>query len=93
MDKINGTTKEVAVLSDKFTVLVERISDVGDAIGLAKLVQAQFPQLLAVVTAIRVALLAVLVYAGYDYIGYEQTRYANLTKGVAEVIRDNLLPG
>ena len=92
VDKINGTTKEVAVLSDKFTVLVERISDVGDAIGLAKLVQAQFPQLLAVVTAIRVALLAVLVYAGYDYIGYEQTRYANLTKGVAEVIRDNLLP-
>ena len=93
VDKINGTTKEVAVLSDKFTVLVERISVVGDAIGLAKLVQAQFPQLLAVVTAIRVALLAVLVYAGYDYIGYEQTRYANLTKGVAEVIRDNLLPG
>lgn len=93
VDKINGTTKEVAVLSDKFTVLVERISLVGDAIGLAKLVQAQFPQLLAVVTAIRVALLAVLVYAGYDYIGYEQTRYANLTKGVAEVIRDNLLPG
>lgn len=80
VDKINGTTKEVAVLSDKFTVLVERISVVGDAIGLAKLVQAQFPQLLAVVTAIRVALLAVLVYAGYDYIGYEQTRYANLTK-------------
>lgn len=92
VDEINGTTKEVAVLSDKFTVLVERISVVGDAIGLAKLVQAQFPQLLAVVTAIRVALLAVLVYAGYDYIGYEQTRYANLTKGVAEVIRDNLLP-
>ena len=93
VDKINGTTKEVAVLSDKFTVLVERISVVGDATGLGKLVQAQFPQLLAVVTAIRVALLAVLVYAGYDYIGYEQTRYANLTKGVAEVIRDNLLPG
>lgn len=92
VDEINGTTKEVAVLSDKFTVLVERISVVGDAIGLAKLVQAQFPQLLAVVTAIRVTLLAVLVYAGYDYIGYEQTRYANLTKGVAEVIRDNLLP-
>lgn len=92
VDKINDTTKEVAALSDKFTVLVERISMVGDAIGLARLVQAQFPQLLAVIIAIRMALLAVLVYAGYDYIGYEQIRHANLTKGVAEVIRDNLLP-
>lgn len=92
MDKINDTTKEVAVLSDKFTVLVERISTVGDVIDLAKFVQAQFPQVLVVVTSIRVALLAVLVYSGYDYIGYEQIRYPNLTKGVAEVIKDNLLP-
>lgn len=92
MDKINDTTKEVAVLSDKFNVLVERISTVGDVIDLAKFVQAQFPQVLVVVTSIRVALLAVLVYSGYDYIGYEQIRYPNLTKGVAEVIKDNLLP-
>ena len=91
VDKINDTTKEVAALSDKFAVLVERISMVGDAIGLARLVQAQFPQVLAVIIAIRMALLAVLVYAGYDYIGYEQIRHANLTKGVAEVIKDNLL--
>jgi hypothetical protein len=92
-DTINDTTKDVAVLSDKFTVLVERINKVGDVIGLARFVQAQFPQVLGVVIAIRVSLLAVLVYAGYDYIGYEQIRYPNLTKGVAEIIKENLLLG
>ncbi len=92
MDKINATTKDVAELSDKFTVMVGRINTVGGAIGLAKFAQAQFPQVLVVIAAIRVALLAVLVYAGYDYIGYEQIRYANFTKGVAEVIKENLFP-
>lgn len=90
VDKINTTTTDVAALSDKFTVLVGRINTVGDVIGLAKFVQVQFPQVLVVVTAIRVALLAVLVYAGYDYIGYKQPEFLNLTKGVGEVIRDNL---
>lgn len=67
-------TNEVRVLSDKFALLVERIRAVGDAIGLASFVQAQFPQVLVAITAIRVALLAVLVYAGYDHIGYEQVQ-------------------
>ena len=90
VEEINTTTTDVAALSDKFTVLVGRINTVGDVIGLAKFVQAQFPQVLVVVTAIRVALLAILVYAGYDYIGYGQASFLNLTKGVTEVIRENL---
>jgi hypothetical protein len=56
---------------------------------LAKFVR-QFPQALVVVTAIRIVLLTVLVYGGYDYIGYGQVKFLNLTKGVAEVIRENL---
>jgi hypothetical protein len=90
LDRINATTTDVASLSDKFTVLVGRINTVGDVLGLAKFFQAQFPQVLVVVTALRVALLAVLVYAGYDYIGYKQPQFLNLTKGVGEVIQDNL---
>jgi hypothetical protein len=90
VSKLNATNKDVAALSDKFTVLVGRINSVGDVIGLAKFIQAQFPQVLVVVTAIRIALLAVLVYGGYDYIGYGQVNFLNLTKGVTEVIRDNL---
>ncbi len=93
VEVINATAITVAALSDKFTVLVGRINTIGDVIGLSKFVQAQFPQVLAVVTALRVALLAVLVYAGYDYIGYEQIRFPNLTKGVAEVVKENLIPG
>ncbi len=90
MEVINTTTTNVAALSDKFTVLVGRINSVGDVIGLAKFIQTEFPQVLVVVTAIRVALLAVLVYGGFDYIGYGQGTFLNLTKGVSEVIRDNL---
>jgi hypothetical protein len=89
-DKINATTTDVMALSDKFTVLVGRIDKVGDVVGLAKFVQAQFPQVLLATTAIRVALLTALVYAGYDYIGYKQVEFLNLTKGVGEVIRENL---
>ncbi len=90
MDVINTTTTDVAALSDKFTVLVGRINTVGDVIGLAKFIQTEFPQVLVVVTAIRIALLAVLVYGGFDYIGYGQGTFLNLTKGVSEVVRDNL---
>ncbi len=90
VDRINATTKEVVVLSDKFTVLVGRINTVGDVIGLARFIQTQFPQVLVISTAVQVALLTVLVYAGYDYIGYKQVEFLNLTKGVAEVIRENL---
>jgi len=90
VDRINATTKEVVVVSDKFTVLVGRINTVGDVIGLARFIQTQFPQVLVISTAVQVALLTVLVYAGYDYIGYKQVEFLNLTKGVAEVIRENL---
>ena len=90
VDKINATTKEVAALSEKFTVLVGRIDTVGDVIGMAKFIQTQFPQVLVISTAVQVALLAVLVYAWYDYIGYKQVEFLNLTKGLAEVIRENL---
>ena len=90
LDKLNGTTADVTALSDKFTVLVGRINSVGDVIGLAKFIQVQFPQVLVVVTVIRVTLLAVLVYSGYDYIGYGQANFLNLTKGVSEVIHENL---
>lgn len=89
-DKINATTTDVMALSDKFTVLVGRIDKVGDVVGLAKFVQALFPQVLLATTAIRVALLTALVYAGYDYIGYQQVEFLNLTKGVGEVVRENL---
>jgi hypothetical protein len=90
LDKINATTTDVMALSDKFTVLVGRINTVGDVVGLSKFVQTQFPQVLVVTAAVQVALLAVLVYSGYDYIGYQQVEFLNLTKGVGEVIRENL---
>jgi hypothetical protein len=89
-DKISATAADVGALPDKFTVLVGRINSIGDVIGLARFVQVQFPQVLAVVTAIRVALLAVLVYAGWDYIGYQQPKFLNLTQGVGELIQANL---
>lgn len=90
VDVLNATTTQVTALSEKFTVLVEQVNKLGDVIGWAKFLEPQVPQLLAVCTAIRLSLLAVLVYAGYDYIGYEQRAFLNLTQGVGETIRANL---
>jgi hypothetical protein len=89
-DRLNLSTEEVKALSDKFIVLVGRLNTIGDVVGLARFIQA--PQMLVVTTGLHLALLAVLVYAGYDYIGYHEPRFPNLTKGVAEVIRENLRP-
>lgn len=90
VDKINETTTAIAALSDKFTILVGYLNSACNVIGLTKFLEAQFPQVLTVTIALRIVLLAVLVYAGYDYIGYEQHAFLNLTQGVGETIRVNL---
>ena len=46
--------------------------------------------MLIVITGIRIVLLAALAYAGYDYVGYREPCFPNLTKGVAEAIREGL---
>ncbi len=88
-DKVGVTTEAIKALSDKFSVLVGRINAIGDVVGLAKFIQA--PQVLVIITGVRIVLLAALVYAGYDYVGYRELRFPNLTKGVAEVIRESLV--
>jgi hypothetical protein len=86
---INKTAQEVGTLGDKFAVLVSRMSMVEHVIGLAKLIK--IPQVLAILAGIQAGLLGVVVYSGYDYIGYKQVRFLNLTKGVGEVIKENLV--
>jgi hypothetical protein len=46
--------------------------------------------LTAVIFAMRFGLLTTLVYAGYDYIGYEQGKFLDITEGVVQVIEGNL---
>ncbi len=88
---LHGTAAEVGNLADKFATFVGRLKMASDLAGLATFIKA--PQVLVVLTGVRVALLAVLVYAGYDYIGYRQSGFPRFTRGVAEVIQKNLLPG
>lgn len=88
IDAINKTVDEVTLLGEKFTVLVGRMSTLANVINLGKLIK--LPQVLLVVAAIQLALLAVLVYAGFDYIGYRQPRFPNMAKGVAEVIAEGV---
>lgn len=87
--QIQDTADALGAVSDKFIVLVGRMSTLEDVIGLAKLIKA--PQVLAIVAGIQVTLLAALVYAGHDYIGYKELSFPNLAKGVAEVIQENLV--
>jgi hypothetical protein len=85
---IGKTADEVTALGAKFTVLVERMTTLENVIGMAKLLK--MPQVLAIVAGLQVILLAVLLQLGNDYIGYRETKLLNLTKGVAEVIRESL---
>ena len=87
--QINATTEAVRELSVKFPILVGRMKKISDIAGLARFIK--IPLLLVAITGIQAALLAALVASGYDYIGYQQPRFPNLTKGVAEVIQENLV--
>jgi hypothetical protein len=86
---IHEATKQVDALSDQFIALVGRFKGVDTALGVAKLVK--LPQVSLAATGIQIALLAVLVYAGHDYIGYKEPPFPNITKGVAEIIQEILL--
>lgn len=87
---LNKTTGQVTALSTGFTSLVERMKTLESAASLAKAIK--LPQALAIVAGFQVILLAVLLQAGADYIGYRQARLLNLTKGVAEVVQEALVP-
>ena len=86
--KVGETAGEVDQVAQKFIVLSGRIKAFENAVGLAKLTG--IPQVLVVVAGLQVGLLAVLVYAGYDYIGFKQGRFLDVTRGVAQVARDGL---
>jgi gas vesicle protein len=88
LDKINETTSEVELLSDKFIALAGQTSSLGKAVGYAKVIP--IPAVLVVVIALQLGLLTTLVYAGYDYIGYKQVNLLDITKGVAQVVQENL---
>ena len=86
---IHEAAGQVGSIADQFIVLVGRVKLLEDVIGFAKVVK--IPQVLLVATGIQTALLAVLVYAGHDYIGYKGLPFPNITKGVAEGIQENLM--
>ena len=88
VEQLNTATGTVTALSDKFIVLVSRLTTVGDVVGLARFIK--LPQVLVIVTGIRVVLLAFLVYGGYDYLGYRVPRFPNLTKGIGEIVKEGL---
>lgn len=87
--KISATSGEVSALAEKFALLASRLGTLENVIGLAKMIK--LPQVLVIVAGLQVTLLAVTVYLGYDYIGYKPLKFPNLTQGVGEVIRANLL--
>jgi hypothetical protein len=66
LESLNRTADQVKAISDKFLVLTGRMRKLEEAIRLGKLIRV--PQLLLTMTALQVALLAALVYAGQDYI-------------------------
>lgn len=86
---MNTTAAQVEALADQYAVFAGRLGALQTAVILARMVKV--PQVLFAIAVIEVALLAVVVYAGADYIGYRQPRFPNMAKGVAEVIRERLV--
>lgn len=86
--KVGETAGEVDEVAQKFIVLSGRVKAFENAVGLAKLTG--IPQVLMVVAGLQVGLLAVMIYAGYDYIGFKQGKFLNIIRGVAQVARDGL---
>ena len=89
--KVGETAGEVDQVAQKFIVLSGRVKAFENAVGLAKLTG--IPQVLMVVAGLQVGLLAVLIYSGYDYIGFKQGKFLDITRGVAQVARDGLGEG
>jgi hypothetical protein len=87
-DRLNETTGKVKALSERFAALSGRLETLAGAANLAKMLQ--MPQVLLIVAGLQVVLLTVVVYAGYDYIGYGQGGPVDLTDGVAQTIRVDL---
>jgi hypothetical protein len=88
-DTIAQTSGEIRELGSKFVTLAGYMGGLQSAIALAKK-WVKIPELQVITTGLQVALLAVVVYVGYDYIGYKQVRFLDITKGVAEVIEERL---
>jgi len=88
VDQIGSTSRDVSALADKFIALTKRMSMLASALVLAKSIKV--PQVLLVIAGLQMSLLAVVVVAGHDYLGYKEPRFPNLTKGVAEVFFENL---
>ena len=91
LDQMHETTCAVRALQDQFIVLVGRMRRLQDVVGLAKLIT--LPQVLLIVAGVQFGLLAALIYAGLDYVGYRAPPFPNIARGVGEVIEENLIRG
>jgi hypothetical protein len=89
-DKVSRTASEVREVPARFAVLAAYLDKAENVVVIAKRFL-KFPQVLAVAAGIQVALLAVTVYSGYDYIGYREPSFPNLAMGIAQVVRENLV--
>jgi hypothetical protein len=89
-DKVNETTGAVREVPTKFAVLAGYLGTAENVVVVAKRFL-KFPQVLVVAAGIQIALLAVIVYSGYDYIGYRELNFPNLAKGVAQVVQERLV--
>jgi len=89
LDKVNGAAGAVREVAPKFAALAGHLATVENAAVLAKRF-IKLPQVLAAVAGIQVLLLAVVVYTGYDYIGFREFKFPNLARGVAQAVQEGL---
>jgi len=89
IDTLDATHQDIDALGAKFTALSINMGMLASVLVLAKAIK--IPQMLLVIAGLQISLLAVVIVAGQDYIGYKQPRFPNLTAGIAEVVSENLI--
>lgn len=87
---LNDTTNAVINAADKFITLTGRAETLAGILVMAKAIK--MPQILAIIAGLQVALLSVVVYTGYDYVGYSESRLPNFVQGIGEIVKLNLNP-
>lgn len=90
LEALNEITDAVGDVQGKFIVLAGYAGQLTGALGLLRKAAKFYPPILPITASFQTALLATLVYAGWDYIGYGQVGFLSITNGVAEVIQKRL---
>lgn len=90
LEPLNTAISAVDAVQARFITLAGYAGSLAVALSLLRKAVKWYPPVLPVAAGFQVALLATLVYAGWDFIGYGQARFVSVTVGLAKIVEQGL---